>query len=87
MARPMRVERRDPVKVVYFHLAGSLDIYQDQMVAFKQDSANAGLDWATPVKDDEEFLHLSTVLANFVDDLAKFNNLTPRAMREILKAA
>lgn len=73
--------------MVYFHLAGSLDIYQDQMVAFKQDSADAGLDWATPVKEDEEFLHLSTVLANFVDDLAKLNNLSAHEMRKILKAA
>lgn len=87
MARPRRVERKEPVKVVYFHLAGSLDIYQDQMVAFKQDSADAGLDWATPVKEDEEFLHLSTVLANFVDDLAKLNNLSAHEMRKILKAA
>lgn len=87
MARPMRVERKEAVKVVYFHLAGSLDEYQDQMVAFKQDSANAGLDWATPVKEDEEFLHLSTVLANFVDDLAKLNNLPAHEMRKILKAA
>jgi hypothetical protein len=87
MARPMRVERKEAVKVVFFHLAGSLDIYQDQMCAFKQDSANAGLDWATPVKEDEEFLHLSTVLANFVDDLAKLNNISAHEMRKILKAA
>jgi hypothetical protein len=87
MARPMRVERKEAVKVVYFHLAGSLDIYQDQMVAFKQDSANAGLDWATPVKEDDEFLHLSTVLANFVDGLAKLNNVSAHDMRKILKAA
>lgn len=87
MHRPMRVERKEPVSVVYFHLPGSLDHYQDQMVSFKQDSANAGLDWATPEMEDEEFLHLSTVLQNFVDDLAKIHNTTPRAMREILKAA
>lgn len=87
MARPMRVERKEAVRIVYFHLEGSLDIYQDQMVAFKQDSANAGLDWATPVKEDDEFLHLSTVLQNFVDDLAKLNNLSAHDMRKILKAA
>ena len=87
MARPMRIERKEAVRVVYFHLDGSLDLYQDQMVAFKQDSANAGLDWATPVKEDEEFLHLSTVLQNFVDDLAKLNNLSAHDMRKILKAA
>jgi hypothetical protein len=87
MHRPMRVERKEPVTVVYFHLPGSLDHYQDQMVAFKADSANAGLDWATPELEDEEFLHLSTVLQNFVDDLAKIHNLKPHQMREILKAA
>jgi hypothetical protein len=87
MHRPMRVERKEAVKVVYFHLAGSLDIYQDQMVAFKADSANAGLDWATPIKQDEEFLHLSTVLANFVDDIATLNKVPAYKMREILKAA
>lgn len=87
MARPRRVERKKPVKVVYFHLPGSLDIYQDQMVAFKADSARAGLDWATPEKDGEEFLHLSTVLSNFVDDLANFNNLSAHEMRKLLKAA
>lgn len=87
MHRPMRVERKEPVKVVYFHIPGSLDIYQDQMVAFKADSARAGLDWGTPEKEDDEFLHLSTVLQNFVDDLAKLNNIDAHEMRKILKAA
>jgi hypothetical protein len=87
MARPMRVERKEAVTVVYLHLPGSLDHYQDQMVSFKQDSANAGLDWATPELEDAEFLHLSTVLANFVEDLAKIHNLHPHEMRKILKAA
>lgn len=87
MHRPMRVERKEPVTVVYFHLPGSIDIYQDQMVAFKADAAKAGLDWAAPELEDEEFLHLSTVLQNFVDDLAKIHNMTPRAMRELLRAA
>lgn len=87
MARPMRVERKEAVTVVYFHLPGSLDHYQDQMVSFKQDSANAGLDWATPELENAEFLHLSTVLANFVEDLAKIHNLHPHEMRKMLKAA
>jgi hypothetical protein len=87
MHRPMRVERKEPVRVVFFHIPGSLDIYQDQMVSFKADSARAGLDWATPEKEDDEFLHLSTVLQAFVDDLAKLNNLSAHDMRKILKAA
>lgn len=87
MHRPMRVERKEPVTVVYFHLPGSLDHYQDQMVSFKADSANAGLDWATPELEDAEFLHLSTVLQNFVDDLAKIHNMDSHQMRKHLKAA
>lgn len=87
MHRPMRVERTAPVRVVYFHLPGSLDIYQDQMVAFKKDSADAGLDWATPALNDEEFLHLSNILESFVADLARLHNLPTRMMRDQLKAA
>jgi hypothetical protein len=87
MHRPMRVEREEAVTVVYFMLPGSIDFYQDQMVSFKQDSANAGLDWATAELEDEEFLHLATVLQNFVDDLAKIHNVTAHDMRKLLKAA
>lgn len=87
MHRPMRVERTEPVRVVYFHIPGSLDLYQAQMVDFKADSARAGLDWATPEKEDDEFLHLSTVLQDFVDGLAKLNNISAHDMRKILKAA
>lgn len=87
MHRPMRVERSEAVKVTYFMLPGSLDHYQGQMVAFKKDSADAGLDWATAELEDAEFLHLSTVLNNFVDDLAKLHNTTAHLMRQQLKAA
>lgn len=83
--RPLRVERKERVEAVYFHLPGSLDIYQAQMVAFKSDSARAGLDYATPELDTEEFLHLSTILQSFVDDLAKVHGMRSYDMREKLK--
>lgn len=87
MARPRRVERKKPVKVVYFHLPGSLDIYQDQMVAFKADSARAGLDWATPEKEGEEFFtcRLYSIISSKI--LPVSNNLTAHQMRKLLKAA
>lgn len=85
MRRPLRTERKKPVRVVYFHLPGSLDMYQAQMVAFKSDSANAGLDYATPELDDTEFLHLSTILNSFVEDLAKVRNIPSHKMRDLLK--
>jgi hypothetical protein len=87
MHRPMRVERKEPVTVVYFHIPGSLDHYMAQMVEFKADAANAGLDWATSTKEDEQFLHMSTVLWSFIDDLAKLHNVSAHTMRDILKAA
>ncbi|WP_409360298.1 helicase-related protein, partial [Caballeronia cordobensis] len=48
MRRALRWNRKGVLKVVYFHLPGSIDEYQDQMVAHKRDATQAGLDWATP---------------------------------------
>ena len=87
MHRPLRPERVKPLKVLHYIIEGSLDTYQAQMVAFKRDSANAGLDWATPELDGEEFLHLGTILERFVDDLALINGCDARTMREKLKKA
>lgn len=36
MRRALRWNRKGQLKVVYFHLPGSLDIYQEQMVAHKR---------------------------------------------------
>jgi len=44
MHLPMRVERKALVRVVFFHIPGSLDLYQNQMASFKADSARPGLD-------------------------------------------
>lgn len=87
MCRPLRPERKKPLKVLHYMLEGSLDVYQAQMVAFKKDSANAGLDWATPELDDVEFLHLGTILQRFIDDLAKMRGLRSYDLREKIKQA
>lgn len=85
MARPIRTENKFAVKGSFFHLPGSLDEYQAQMVAFKSDAASAGLDWATPEMDDTEFLHLSQILEMFVGDLAKLHGKSRGQMRKTLK--
>lgn len=85
--RPRRVERKEAITLEFFHLPGSLDIYQDQMVAFKKDSTLAGLDWATPELDEVEFLHMATVLNRFVHDLAEMHLVSDSEMREQLKIA
>jgi hypothetical protein len=66
MRRPLRPERKAPLTVISFIIEGSLDSYQEQMVAFKRDTAAAGLDWATPELDDVEFLHMGTIMERFI---------------------
>jgi hypothetical protein len=67
------------------HLEGSIHEYQAQMVNWKQTTADAGLDWGTPLPDGVEFLHLDTVLERFVDDLAKLRGQTRQQFRDLLK--
>ncbi len=80
-----RSNQKRKVLVERLHHLGSIDRYQDQMVAFKRDSAQARLDWAAPTLDDVEFLHLDTILGRVVDDLAKINGLTYHAVRESIR--
>ncbi|MCU6501967.1 SNF2-related protein [Rugamonas sp. A1-17] len=87
MCRPLRPERTKPLKVLHYIVEGSLDAYQAQMVAFKKDSADAGLDWATPELDGVEYLHMGTILQRFVDDLAKIKGVRSCDLRKYLKEA
>ncbi|CAG9165622.1 SNF2-related protein [Cupriavidus pinatubonensis] len=87
MRRALRWNRKGQLKVVYFHLPGSIDVYQDQMVAHKRDAMEAGLDWATPELDDEAFLHMDTLLDVFVDDLAVLHGRKTWDQRKLLKEA
>lgn len=87
MRRALRWNRKGQLKVVYFQLPGSIDTYQDQMVAHKRDAMEAGLDWATPELEDEAFLHMDTLLDHFVEDLAKLHGRQARDQRELLKEA
>lgn len=41
MRRALRWNRKGILKVLYFHLPGSIDVYQDQMVAHKRDATQA----------------------------------------------
>lgn len=85
--RPLRVERKHPVNSWFVHLPGGLDIYQDQMVAFKSDSERSGIDYGVSELENEEFLHMSVILERFVDDLAKLHGTTANRFRETLKYA
>jgi len=76
--RLCRPQQTLPVTVERFHLEGSIDDYQAQMVAFKQDAADAGLDFATPTLDGAEFLHLDTLLGRFCEDIEALASRTTR---------
>ncbi|MDD2765595.1 MAG: C-terminal helicase domain-containing protein [Opitutaceae bacterium] len=86
-ARVLRPQQKRPVLVEYLHLPGSLDDYMAQMVAFKGNAADAGLDWASPEFDDVEFLHLDTLLGRFCEQLAALPGCKPHELRERLAAA
>ncbi|WP_434667797.1 SNF2-related protein [Paraburkholderia sp. A3BS-1L] len=87
MRRALRWNRKGTLQLEYFHLPGSIDIYQDQMVAHKRDAMQAGLDWATPELEDEAFLHMDTLLDQFVEDVARLQGSTTFDMRKLLKEA
>ncbi|WP_230877621.1 MULTISPECIES: SNF2-related protein [unclassified Burkholderia] len=87
MRRALRWNRKGRLSVEYFHLPGSIDVYQDQMVAHKRDAMQAGLDWATPELEDEAFLHMDTLLDAFVEDIARLHGEKTYDMRKLLKEA
>jgi len=83
-ARALRPQQKNVVGIDYIHLPGYIDDYQHQMVSFKADAADSGLDWATPLHEDDEFEHLDTILGRFVTDIAKLRGVNTRELRESL---
>jgi hypothetical protein len=87
IARALRPETRHPVVAEYVHIRGSSDDYQAQMVAWKGNTIDAGLDWATPEFEGKEFLHLDTLLGRFLTDLGELRGLKSHELRAQLKVA
>lgn len=83
--RLLRPQQTEEVVIERPHLRGSIDIYQDQLVSWKASAASAGLDWATPKGDDEEFLHIDQVLGEFVENLAAMHHMKTHEFREWMK--
>ena len=83
--RPRRVERKEPLFAEFYHLPGSLDEYQHQLISFKADAANAGLDWGTPQLDDSDFYHMDHMLNDFIEGLAKLRSMTLWDYKKSLK--
>ncbi|KZL22677.1 helicase-related protein [Pseudovibrio sp. Ad37] len=77
--RTQRPSQTQHVQVEYGHLAGSIDIYQAQLVEWKKTSAEAGLDYGEQMDDEEEFLHLDTLLNRFCEEI---HQMSPIALQQ-----
>ena len=69
--RALRPGRTGRLNAIYAHLSGSVDLYKAQMIAFKQDTANAGLDFAAPEYKSDEFVHWITILDDFCKSIER----------------
>lgn len=83
--RLLRPQQTQAVHVERVHLEGSIQCYQAQMVEWKAATADAALDWGTPMPDGVEFLHLDTILEKFCGDLAEMRGLKRHSLRDSLK--
>ncbi|MBA4372297.1 MAG: helicase [Thermodesulfovibrio sp.] len=81
IARTLRPQQKENVRVRYAHLAGGIDVYKGQMCLWKKDATEAGFDWATPQTTDMEFCHLDTILERFVKNLAALKGLSSQELR------
>jgi hypothetical protein len=69
-------------------LERSIDEYQAQMVEFKKDAANAGLDYGEPTTNTENFLHMDHIFSEFCSDLTELHRLDNRKqLKEMLLAS
>jgi hypothetical protein len=77
LARVLRPQQKNKVLAEFYHLAGSIDEYQAQLVAFKGDAADSALDWAAPTKADSEFLHIDQILGAFCKGISELERAAP----------
>lgn len=85
--RLLRPQQRNEVDQEFIHLEGGIDSYMAQMVAFKADAAMSGIDLAEPNDSLGEFLHMDSLVGQFLEDLAALRGMTSRELRDTLKEA
>jgi hypothetical protein len=73
LGRLLRPQQTEHVKAVFLELKGSINVYQRQMTEFKKDAAAVGLDDQESQLDDVDFLHLDTLLGQFVEAVEASN--------------
>lgn len=85
-----RVLRPQQTRNVVFEtveLPGSLDTYQAMMLQFKNDATNAAVDYLEPELEDAEFLHMDTIIDQFVNDLAERSGMSAVDFRRRVRRA
>jgi SNF2 family DNA or RNA helicase len=81
IARVLRPQQKNKVIVERFHIDGSIDMYQAQMVEFKSDAADSGLDFADPETNAREFLHIDHILEDFVKHIKELQGLERKQLK------
>ncbi|HQR72719.1 MAG TPA: helicase-related protein [Burkholderiaceae bacterium] len=85
--RVLRPEQKRPVCVDYPMLRGGIDVYMSQLVAYKRDAEQSGVDWAEPTVERDSFMHIDTILGRFCEDLAALKGVDRMKLREALREA
>jgi len=67
--RVLRPQQKLDVEAHYLHLRGAIDEYQAMHVLHKGDAIHAGLDYGEQEICEGEFLHLTTIIGQFCEDL------------------
>lgn len=86
LARVLRPQQKSKVLAEFYHLAGSIDDYQAQLVGFKGDAADSALDWAAPTKADDEFLHIDQILGAFCKGVGELTSPVATEVSEMVTA-
>lgn len=86
--RVIRPQQKLDVEFHFLHLLGSIDDYQCQMVEQKGEAIGAGVDYTEQGLVEGDFLHLTTILGRFCDDLKlKYSVEHQRDLLEVLSDA
>lgn len=78
--RTQRPSQKQTVVVEYLHLVGSIDEYCAQLVAWKRRAAYAGLDYGEQASEEEEFLHMDTLLNRFCQAVLNMSAVEAKEM-------
>lgn len=82
IARVLRPQQTKEVNVFFGHARGSLDVYQAQMINWKQESTKSGLDYGSFDADQHSFVHYSTFFERFINSSDEL-----KALRESVRQA